>query len=72
MTSTPTDPKKTGKLPLVGKFLDASRNSGPALPDPEHSMRLTPRPMRNSRHGAPSAGAKSSFIVASQRVSSLL
>ena len=35
MTSTPTDPKKTGKLPLVGKLLDASRNSGPALPDPE-------------------------------------
>lgn len=35
MTSTPTDPKKTGKLPLVGKFLDASRNSGPALPDPD-------------------------------------
>lgn len=35
MTSTPTDPKKTGKLPLVGKLLDASRNSGPALPDPD-------------------------------------
>ena len=72
MTSTPTDPNKTGKLPIVDKLIGASRNKGPALPDPDTLDASDAEAYAQLKRVAPSAGAKSSFIVASQRVSSLL